>query len=101
MYSVGIYYQHANQFLNEIGMEAAAAKMTLGQLSEVGFMLLLPLFLKRYGIKKTSYGYACLGYSLSSLPMAIMVNLHGCLSLESSPWCMLRLLCVWSNLHRF
>ena len=50
---LAFYYQHANQFLNEIGMEAAAAKMTLGQLSEVGFMLLLPLFLKRYGIKKT------------------------------------------------
>lgn len=50
---LAFYYQHANQFLNEIGMEAAAGKMTLGQLSEVVFMLLLPLFLKKYGIKKT------------------------------------------------
>ena len=50
---LAFYYQHANQFLNEIGMEAAAGKMTLGQLSEVAFMLLLPLFLKKYGIKKT------------------------------------------------
>jgi len=50
---LAFYYQHANQFLNEIGMEKAAGKMTFGQMSELFFMLLLPLFLKRYGIKLT------------------------------------------------
>ena len=50
---LAFYYQHANQYLNEIGMEAAAGKMTFGQMSEVAFMILLPLFLKRYGIKMT------------------------------------------------
>ncbi len=50
---LAFYYQHANQFLNELGMEAAAAKMSLGQVSEVLFLLLLPLFLKRYGFKMT------------------------------------------------
>ena len=50
---LAFYYQHANQYLNEIGMEKAAFKMTFGQMSEVFFMLLLPLFLKRYGIKLT------------------------------------------------
>ncbi len=50
---LAFYYQHANQFLNEIGMEKAAGKMTFGQMSEVFFMILLPLFLKRYGIKMT------------------------------------------------
>lgn len=48
---LAFYYQHANQFLNEIGMKAAASKMILGQISEVLFLLLLPLFIKRYGIK--------------------------------------------------
>lgn len=48
---LAFYYQHANQFLNEIGMEAAASKMVMGQLSEVFFLLLLPLFLTRFGLK--------------------------------------------------
>jgi len=48
---LAFYYQHANQFLNEVGMEAAASKMILGQISEVLFLLLLPVFIKRYGIK--------------------------------------------------
>jgi nucleoside transporter len=46
------YYAFTNLFLNETGMVAAATKMTLGQASEVGFMLLLPLALLRLGVKK-------------------------------------------------
>ena len=52
---LAFYYQHANQFLNEIGMKAAASKMILGQISEVLFLLLLPLFIKRYGIKRDEF----------------------------------------------
>ena len=48
---LAFYYQHANQFLNEIGMKAAASKMVFGQISEVLFLLLLPIFINRYGIK--------------------------------------------------
>lgn len=50
---LAFYYQHANQYLNEIGMDKAAGKMTFGQMSEIFFMILLPFFLKRYGIKMT------------------------------------------------
>jgi nucleoside transporter len=50
---LAFYYQNANLFLTEVGMENATGKMTIGQISEFCFMLLLPIFLLRFGIKKT------------------------------------------------
>lgn len=50
---LAFYYQNANPFLAEIGMENPTGKMTIGQASEVLFMLLLPFFFKRFGFKKT------------------------------------------------
>ena len=50
---LAFYYSNGNLFLNEVGMKNAAGNMTLGQVSEVLFMLLLPLFVKRFGIKTT------------------------------------------------
>jgi nucleoside transporter len=50
---LAFYYQNANLFLTEIGTSNATGKMTIGQVSEVAFMLLLPIFLLRFGIKKT------------------------------------------------
>ncbi|WP_198430915.1 MFS transporter, partial [Pseudomonas tolaasii] len=48
---LAFYYQNANPFLAEIGVTNPTAKMALGQVSEVLFMLLLPLFIQRFGIK--------------------------------------------------
>ena len=46
------YYAFTNLFLNESGMHAAATKMTLGQVFEIGFLLLLPIALTKLGVKK-------------------------------------------------
>ena len=46
------YYAFTNLYLNEIGLAEPASKMTLGQASEIGFMLLLPWFLKELGVKR-------------------------------------------------
>ena len=48
---LAFYYQNANPFLAETGMTNPTAKMAIGQVSEVLFMLLLPLFIQRFGIK--------------------------------------------------
>lgn len=48
---LAFYYAFANPFLNEIGFENAAGRMTLGQVSEALFLLVMPLFFARLGVK--------------------------------------------------
>lgn len=50
---LAFYYQYANQFLTEIHVANATGKQTIGQMSEVLFMLLIPAFLRRLGMKTT------------------------------------------------
>jgi nucleoside transporter len=49
---LAFYYNFANPFLNEIGVTAAAGKMSMGQMSEVLFMLLMPMLFLRWGVKR-------------------------------------------------
>ncbi|MCS3553737.1 nucleoside transporter [Sphingobacterium kitahiroshimense] len=50
---LAFYYQNANPFLDQIGMENPTGKMTIGQISEVLFLLALPVFFSKFGFKKT------------------------------------------------
>jgi nucleoside transporter len=45
------YFSFTNAYLNEVGVPNAAAKMTLGQASEVVMMLLMPWIYRRFTLK--------------------------------------------------
>ena len=48
---LAFYYSFANLFLNELGMTGTAGKMTMGQMSEALFLLAMPFFFRRLGVK--------------------------------------------------
>ena len=50
---LAFYYNFTNLFLNEEGVRSAAAVQSLGQVSEVLFLLLMPFLLVRLGVKIT------------------------------------------------
>ncbi|MCU1322585.1 MAG: nucleoside:H+ symporter [Acidobacteriaceae bacterium] len=45
------YYAFTNLFLNQVGVQNAAGKMTGGQMSELFCMVLIPWFFRRLGVK--------------------------------------------------
>lgn len=47
-----MYFQYTNIAMNEAGIENVAGLMSMGQMSEVIFMLLMPLLFVRLGIKR-------------------------------------------------
>lgn len=49
---LAFYYNFTNPFLNELGMDAAAGIQSLGQMSELLFMVLMPFFFVRLGVKR-------------------------------------------------
>ncbi|MEX6686485.1 nucleoside permease [Danxiaibacter flavus] len=48
---LAFYYSLANLYLTEAGLPDPTSKMTLGQFSEAFFILLIPFFFKRFGVK--------------------------------------------------
>jgi len=54
------YYGQTSPFLGATGFKQAAATMTLGQMSEIIFMLLIPFFFRKLGVKwMLTIGMAC------------------------------------------
>jgi nucleoside transporter len=49
---LSFYFGFANLFLNQAGMQNAAGKMVMGQISEALFILAIPLLFNRIGVKK-------------------------------------------------
>lgn len=49
---LSFYYSFGNLFLNENNIQNAAGKQTMGQMSEFFFLLVMPFFFKRLGVKK-------------------------------------------------
>lgn len=48
---LAFYYQLAATYAGAVGFEDVPMKMTFGQMSEIGFMLVMPLFFGRLGVK--------------------------------------------------
>lgn len=85
---LAFYYQNANLFLSESGMSNPTGKMTIGQASEVLFLLFLPVFFSKFGFKKTilvgmlawALRYALFAYGNAgelSFMLIIGIALHG------------------------
>ena len=85
---LAFYYAHANLSLTESNMTNVENKMSLGQVSEVGFMLLIPFALQRFGIKKMLIvgliawivRFICFGYGdgiSSEWVLYLAIVLHG------------------------
>ena len=74
------YYAFTNLFLNEIGLPEPASKMTLGQMSEVGFMVLMPWFLVRLGVQAAFswWGWRRGPFATSCSPTATPGASSGC-----------------------
>lgn len=54
------YYGSTAVFLNQVGFAEPAATMTIGQMSEIIFMLLIPFFFRKLGLKiMIMVGMAC------------------------------------------
>ena len=48
---LGTYYAYTAPFLDAMGFEKVGSVMSMGQMSEIVFMLLIPFFFKRLGVK--------------------------------------------------
>jgi nucleoside transporter len=52
---LSFYFGFTASFLSDIGMDYIPNKISLGQVSEILFMLILPVFLVRFGVKRVLF----------------------------------------------
>jgi len=83
------YWGFCNMYLNEIGMTNVQFKQSIGQMAEVVFLYLMPLFFVRYGVKTmlavgflawlTRFFCFAFGYQTASLAFLLYTGLalHG------------------------
>ena len=62
------YFSFVNAYLNDVGVSNAASKMSLGQVSEVGVMIAMPLIFRRLSVK----GILLLGLAAWALRYALL-----------------------------
>lgn len=85
---LAFYYQNAHPFLSAVGVEEPTGKMAIGQASEALFLLLIPVFFKRFGFKITilvgmiawAVRYALFAYGNAgelSFMLILGIALHG------------------------
>jgi nucleoside transporter len=85
---LSFYYSLTNLFLNEVGMKNATSNMTFGQFSEAFFILLIPFFFRRLGVKwmialgMIAWGlrFLCFGYGDAQANLWMLfagIVLHG------------------------
>ncbi|MFM7181086.1 MAG: MFS transporter [Verrucomicrobiales bacterium] len=84
---LAFYYARTNDFISAMAFgEKSASYMTIGQISEIGFMLLVPFFLAQLGVKKMllvgmlawTLRYALFAWFPESTAMLLLgVALHG------------------------
>lgn len=85
---LSFYYSFTNLFLTEVGMKNATSNMTFGQFSEALFILLIPVFFRRLGVKwmiaigmiAWSLRFLCFGYGNADAGMWMLfagIILHG------------------------
>jgi nucleoside transporter len=86
--ALAFYYGFTNIFLTEVKVQNVATTMSFGQMSEIAFMLALPVALARFGMKWVlaigmaawAVRYFCFSYASGGEPYALIllgVILHG------------------------
>lgn len=85
---LSFYYGFANPFLNELNVQDAAGKMTMGQMSEAIFILAIPFLFYRIGVKNMlllgmtawTLRYVCFAYGNTGSNLWMLyagIILHG------------------------